>query len=206
MVLRRDIEEVCNVLLVGSTCAARQHTTIIPPIMRNHVASHVDCASPSDVRGCARGRNEPGFADPLLDNLVGNWSLTGKIGARDAAHDVTVEWVLHHQFLRIHECDPKQPHALSGPLPYEAMVFVGYDHQEKKYVAHWLDIFGGRFSETLGYGTRVGDSIKFTFDYPDGPFHTNFTWQPAARTWQWHMEQQKAGTWKTFGDMTLTKK
>ena len=152
------------------------------------------------------GQADQAFADPLLDNLVGNWSLNGKVRGRDAAHDVTVEWVLHHQFLRIHERDPKQPPAANGPLPYEAIVFVGYDNQNKRYVIHWMDIFGGQFSEPVGHGTRSGDSITFTFDYADGPFHTIFTWQPSAHTWHWHMEQQKAGTWQTFADMTLTKR
>jgi hypothetical protein len=40
----------------------------------------------------------------------------------------------------------------------------------ERYVAHWIDVFGGRFSETLGYGKRAGDEIDFIFEYPDGPF------------------------------------
>jgi hypothetical protein len=33
---------------------------------------------------------------------------------------------------------------------------------------------GGRFSETLGYGTRDGNAIRFVFEYPDGPFRTTY--------------------------------
>jgi hypothetical protein len=142
--------------------------------------------------------------DPLLDNLAGLWSLTGKIAGQDAAHNVQAEWVLNHQWLRIHERDPK-PRAAGGRMPYEAMVFVGYDNAGKKYVVHWLDVWGGRFAEAVGYGTREGNTIKIVFDYPDGPFHTNFTWVPESQTWKWFMEQKdKSGKWKPFGEMTLT--
>ena len=55
---------------------------------------------------------------------------------------------------------------------------IGYDHTSERYVAHWMDIYGGRFSETLGYGVRSGDQIEFVFEYPDGPFHTTFRWLP----------------------------
>jgi hypothetical protein len=33
------------------------------------------------------------------------------------------------------------------PSQYEAMVFIGYDNTSERYVAHWIDIFGGRFSK-----------------------------------------------------------
>jgi hypothetical protein len=64
-----------------------------------------------------------------------------------------------------------------------------------------IDIFGGRFSETLGYGTRAGHSIKFTFEYPDGPFHNTFLWNPEPKSWHFLLEQKDAaGKWKTFAD------
>jgi hypothetical protein len=150
------------------------------------------------------GPNNP-LNDSLLDNMVGNWALTGKIAGLDAVHEVTADWVLNHQFLRIHERDPK-PSTPGARKPYEAMIFVGYDNAEKKYVVHWLDVFGGHFS-ARAYGTRDGDAIKFVFEYPDGPFHTTFTWKPESRTWNWYMEQKdQRGQWKTFGDMTLMKR
>ncbi len=69
-----------------------------------------------------------------------------------------------------------------------------------------MDVFGGRFSETLGYGTRDGNEIRFVFEYPDGPFHTTFQWNPAQGTWKWLMEQKnKAGQWAPFADLMLTR-
>jgi hypothetical protein len=144
------------------------------------------------------------FHDELLDQMIGSWNLTGKIVGKIANHSVEAGWVLDHQFLRIHEVD-----ARSAPegVKYEAMVFVGYDNASERYVVHWLDVYGGRFSETLGYGRRSGDSFEFVFEYPDGPFHTTFSWNPETKRWQWKMRtKDKVGKWVEFGDMSLTRK
>ena len=142
------------------------------------------------------------FHDDLLDHLAGKWQLTGQIAGRKATHQVEAEWVLNHQFLRIHERDSAP--AVNGNSPYEAMVFVGRDDMSERYVAHWMDIFGGRWSETLGYGTRTGDAIDFVFEYPDGPFHTTFRWVEDKKQWEWKMRShEKNGGWSDFGLMQL---
>ncbi len=121
-----------------------------------------------------------------------------------ANHSVEVQWVLNHQFLRIHEKDSNPPK--QDDVPYEAMVFLGYDNASERYVAHWIDVFGGRASETLGYGRRSGNTIEFVFEYPDGPFHTSFRWDPQASAWHWLMRtKNKAGEWVEFGRFTLTR-
>ncbi|HEV3418707.1 MAG TPA: DUF1579 family protein [Candidatus Acidoferrum sp.] len=143
------------------------------------------------------------FNDALLDHMVGNWKLTGNVMGRAAEHTVSVEWVLNHQFLRISEKDDAL--ASSDRVPYEAMIMVGYDNTSERYVAHWNDVFGGRFSETLGYGTRAGNEIRFVFEYPDGPFHTTFRWNPETHQWKWLMQQKnKSGLLTEFADLTLT--
>jgi uncharacterized protein DUF1579 len=149
------------------------------------------------------GPNHP-FQDELLDHMQGSWRLTGTIARSRAEHSAEVDWVLNHQFLRIHE---KAAGPTAGGRPaYEAMVFVGYDNASERYVAHWIDNFGGRFSETLGYGKKAGNAVEFVFEYPDGPFHTTFRWQPENATWQWEMRQKNsAGQWVPFADMTLTR-
>ena len=138
------------------------------------------------------GPNRP-FKDELLENLVGDWKLARQIRGQTVQNTVHVDWVLNHQFLRIHMKDA------ATPAQYEAMVFVGYDNASDRYVAHWIDVFGGRFSETLGYGKRDGNSIKFVFEYPDGPFHNTFTWNASDKTWTFLMEQKnKEGKWTIF--------
>jgi hypothetical protein len=143
------------------------------------------------------GRNRI-FHDDFLDNLAGDWKLTRKIRGQSAENTVKAEWVLNHQFLLVHLKDVK------SPPNYEAMVYIGYDNTSERYVGHWIDVFGGRFSETLGYGIRSGNSIKFVFEYPDGPFHNTFTWNPETKSWVFLMEQKdQAGKWKVFAEDTL---
>jgi Protein of unknown function (DUF1579) len=149
------------------------------------------------------GPNHP-FDDSLMDKLAGKWKLSGMIAHQKAEHSVEAEWVLNHQFLRIHEkaLGPGE----GGRLPYEVMAFIGYDNASERYVAHWIDIFGGRVSETLGYGTKRGNAVEFVFEYPDGPFHTTFQWHPETTTWEWVMRQKnETGQWVIFGEMTLAK-
>jgi hypothetical protein len=143
------------------------------------------------------GRNRI-FRDDFLDNLAGDWKLTRNIRGQSGENSVKADWALNHQFLLVHMKDG------SNPPSYEAMAFIGYDNTSERYVAHWIDVFGGRFSETLGYGQRSGNSIKFVFEYPDGPFHNTFTWHPDTKRWVFLMEQKdQTGTWKTFAEDTL---
>ena len=78
------------------------------------------------------------FKDELLDKLVGNWKATGKIGNRAVEYQIKADWTLKHQFLEVHMTDAATPPA------YEARVFIGYDNTSERYVAHWIDAFGGR--------------------------------------------------------------
>ncbi len=143
------------------------------------------------------GRNRV-FHDELLENLAGDWKLTRKIRGQSVQNTARAEWVLNHQFMRLHMKD------VSNPPNYEAMVFIGYDYTSERYVAHWIDVFGGRSSETLGYGTRSGNAIKFVFDYPDGPFHNTFLWNPETKTWNFLMQRKdKTGKWQVFAEDSL---
>lgn len=154
-------------------------------------AAHPQTPAPLD------GRDQI-FHDELLDNLAGDWKLTRKMRGQTVENSVRAEWVLNHQFLLVHMQDD------SRPPRYEAMVFIGYDNGSERYVAHWIDVFGGRFSETLGYGQRSTNTIKFVFEYPDGPFHNTFTWLPETKSWIFLMEQKDpAGKWKVFAEDIL---
>jgi hypothetical protein len=167
----------CSVVLLACFCAA--------PV------THLQAQAPLD------GRNRI-FQDDFLDNLAGDWKLTRKMRTQSVENSVKAEWVLNHQFLRVQMKDT------SNPPNYEALVFIGYDNASERYVAHWMDVFGGRFSETLGYGKRSGNSIKFVFEYPDGPFNNTFTWNPETKGWVFLMEQKdQTGKWSVFAEDTL---
>ncbi len=140
------------------------------------------------------------FKDDLLDNLVGEWKLVRKIRGRITENVAKADWVLNHQFLRIQMRD------VANPPAYEATVFIGYDTTEDRYVVHWLDVFGGRSSQTLGHGTRNGNIVKFMFPYPEHPFVNTFTWNPEAKTWNFLMQQKNADkSWSVFAEDNLTR-
>jgi hypothetical protein len=142
------------------------------------------------------------WRDPLVDRMAGTWKLEGQVMGREAHHEVRAEWVLSHQFLRIQE--KTAAGAPNTERAYEACWFLGYDPISERYVLHLMDVFGARYSETLGYGTREGNQIRFVFEYPDGPFHTTYQWNPEKDTWQWLMEQKdKNGKWVPFADLKL---
>ena len=152
----------------------------------------------------ASGQAPAEWHDDLVDHMAGAWKLEGQVMGHDAHHEVQAEWALNHQFLRIHE--KTSASAPADEHKYEATWVLGYDPVSERYVLHLLDVFGGRFSETLGYGTRDGDAIRFIFEYPDGPFHTTFRWSRDKDSWQWLMEQKnKDGKWTNFADLKLTR-
>ncbi|HVP52808.1 MAG TPA: hypothetical protein VMT05_11895 [Terriglobales bacterium] len=170
--------------------------------MRNYLLAVLLIAALTSLPAAAQA--PPEWHDDFVDHMAGAWALTGQVVGRDAHHDVQAEWVLNHQFLRIHEKT-----AASAPPTerrYEAIWFLGYDAVSERYVLHLMDIFGTRYSETLGYGTRDGNAIRFVFEYPDGPFHTTYRWSPETGSWQWLLEQKnKEGKWTTFADFKLTR-
>lgn len=136
--------------------------------------------------------------------MVGTWKLGGQVMGQEAHHEVRAGWILNHQFLRMEEKTASS--APSTEHPYDALWFLGYDSISDRYVLHLIDVFGGRFSETLGYGTREGNEIRFVFEYPDGPFHTTFRWNPNKDTWEWLMEQKdKNGKRAPFADLKLSR-
>ena len=144
--------------------------------------------------------NDNTFNDPLLEKITGTWNVTGQIGKDKINYNFKASWELNHQFMVLSFADTaKQPQ-------YAAMVFIGFDCISERYVIHWLDNFGGRFSETLGYGIKSGQHIEFRFEYPDGPFINTFMYDDKADTWQFHTKTKNSkGDWIIFGDMYLKK-
>ena len=137
--------------------------------------------------------------DSLLEHLAGTWRATRRARGQVSVSTLDVAWVLNHQFLRLHYRD-------TTAKGYEAMVFIGYDHTSERYVAHWLDMGGARWSETLGYGKPVPHGIEFLFEYPDGPFTNTFTYDATTKTWAALLRQKNArGEWTTFAEEKIQK-
>ena len=155
------------------------------------------------------GESHP-FYDSLLDGLVGTWRVSGKIAGQEINQYCESAWVLNHQFLRVNFIDSETKRLRdSGDrqerAEYEALVFIGYDNMSERYVVHWLDVFGGRFSETIGFGRLNNEnSIKFVFEGPDGPLHNTVSRNPSNGTWSIIIEQKDGqGRWTTFAVETL---
>ena len=148
---------------------------------------------------------QPTFADTLLDRFVGEWMLQGTIAGQQTTHDVSVEWVLAHQYLRIHEVS----RALNtqGKPQYEATVFVAWDPPSRNYVCVWLDVYGGMSPQSIGRATRSGNELPFVFHEANGDtFRTTFAAGKTLDSWSWRMDaEDKTGT-KPFARVTLTRK
>lgn len=139
------------------------------------------------------------FQDSLMGRLAGSWRMTGTMGTKPQDYAVQVDWIMNHQFLQFAMKDR------ITPPQYEATFFLGYDNASERYVAHLIDVFGGRWSETLGYGRREGNSVRFVFEYPEGPFHTVFTLEPNG-DWRVDMTEKAAsGQWRDFAHYRLVK-
>ncbi len=139
---------------------------------------------------------QPPFRDDLLEQLVGFWDVTGAVQGQPVHAHASAEWILNHQFLRVHRKEVEGPH--------ESLMYIGYDTVSERYVAHELDTYGARGSETLGYGIRTGDKIQFVFEYPSGPYHYTMTWDGKEKLWQIVLEfKDRQGRWTTFSTQTL---
>lgn len=152
----------------------------------------------------ARAQAPAHWQDAFADHLAGTWKVEGTLVGQRAHHTVTAEWVLNHQFLRMEE--KTSADAPKGETPYGAIWFLGYDDVSERYVLHLMDIFGARYSETLGYGTRTGNGIRFVFEYPDGPFHNTMRYDSEKDSWEWLLEQKdKNNKWGPFADLHFTR-
>ena len=151
------------------------------------------------VAGAASAQDRT-FNDPFIQQLAGEWTLTRQIRGKEAENIVLAQWVLNHQFLQVHMTDSAQPPA------YEAIVYIGYQHDTQRYVVHWLDVYGGKGS-AIGYGKRAGDSIEVAFQYDDGPFFNTLTWDTLGQGWTFKMESvNKDGKRQLFAIDTLRRK
>ena len=154
---------------------------------RNSAAQ--DTANVQPVDGVTRP-----VRDSMLENLVGRWQLTRVMGGASAGSSVEAHWVLNHKFLELHYIPDR-----GSQQPYEAIVYIGFDNMSDRYVVHWLDIFGGRVSETIGFGARVANGLRLLFEYPDGPFTNTLSFDPATRSWNLLLRQKnQRGEWTTF--------
>lgn len=154
---------------------------------------------------CPVFAQQPTFNDQLLDHLAGKWVLHGTIAGKETTHDVVAEWVLNHQYLRIHETSREKND--KGQVAYEANVYIGWNQQSSEYDCVWLDTYGSVTGESLATAKRSGNELPFLFNYKDGStFHTTFAYNQKVDEWEWRMDAEKNSVMKPFARVKLTKK
>ena len=148
------------------------------------------------------------FQDSFLDHLLGNWVLRGELAHKQTTHDVSAEWVLGHQYVRLHEISRERN--TNGLPAYEAIVFVGWAEPTREYACLWLDStstssFG---IEGVGRAKRSADDIPFVFkdDKHQISFRNTFSYDQKADSWAWRMDNVRNGKDVPFGRVKLTRK
>ncbi len=138
-------------------------------------------------------------ADSLFDRLIGHWVLRGTISKQSTTHDVTFEWMLGREYVRMHEVSHER--APNGKPAYEAIVLFGRDPRTGEYACLWMDNTATSAFDAAGTGRGMvaGDSIPFVFHYTaTTSFHTTFVYNAAMDSWQWHMDNDSAGVRRPF--------
>ena len=82
---------------------------------------------------------QPTFQDELLDRYQGTWLLQGTIAGKPTAHDISVNWVINHQYVDMHETSHEKN--AKGEPAYAAIVFIGWDAASSRYFAIWHDVW-----------------------------------------------------------------
>jgi len=149
---------------------------------------------------------QQGFQDELLDQMAGNWLMSGTIGGTQVTHDLVAEWVLGHQYLRFHEVARELDS--EGVPAYEAIVFIGWHQATGRHTCLWLDVTGSgaQFPDATGYAEPADDELAFVFDTgDDSVIHTTFTYDRKSDAWHWLMEIDRGAKHSTFARVSLTR-
>jgi hypothetical protein len=159
------------------------------------------------ISACIAAAQDSTFQDPLLDRMTGEWLMQGIIDGKTTTHDVSIQWVLGHQYIQIREISREKN--VKGDAEYEAIVYIGWDKPADQYTCLWLDVTGagGLNGQAIGHAKRAADRLAFLFRLGEGNiFHTTFVYDTASGIWQWLMDGEENGKLQPFARLKLTKK
>ena len=154
----------------------------------------------------ALGQTHPQSPADLLNQLEGNWVLRGKIAGRPTVHDVQAHWILHHEYLQIHEVSRDKDS--QGSPAYEAEILVSWEPKTNQYACLWLDsTAGGALTSQVTCRAKPAvNAIPFVFAIsPADSIHTTFTYNEGADTWQWLIDNVTNGKSDRFADVELSR-
>lgn len=148
---------------------------------------------------------QPPVSSPLLDHLSGKWLMEGTIAGQPTKHDLDIQWVLDHHYLQIHEVS--QEKKANGQPQYEAMVYVAWNEQPKRYSCAWLDVYGGFSVGSIGIAPPSENELAFLFKNEKGEtdFSNDFVYDPKTDTWSDSLDNIVNGARKPFGRVKLTR-
>ena len=139
---------------------------------------------------------------PLLDRLVGRWTMDGTVRQKAATYRLDAVWVLQRRFVELHMVDARHT-----PAQYEARVFIGADTASGALLAHWLDNTGAAYSVPPATGQVRGDSLTLDFPYVGGAFHDTFVYDSSSDSWTMRLDAADgAGGWTRFADYRVTRR
>lgn len=146
--------------------------------------------------------------EALMDDMVGEWLMTGTVNGERVIHDVQAEWILGRRYVRIHEVSRERDEY--GGLAYEAWIHLAWDSQNAKYVVMWLDNTATtNFAEEgVGHGKRDGDRIPFVWRLADGSgIRNTFEYDREDDTWSWAIDNVgDSGAISVFARLHLERK
>ena len=146
--------------------------------------------------------------EALMDDMVGEWLMTGTVNGESVTHDVRAEWILGRRYVRIHEVSRERDE--DGGLTYEAWIHLAWDAQNAKYVVMWLDNTATtNFAEEgVGHGKPDGDRIPFVWNLADGSgIRNTFEYRRADDTWSWAIDNVgDSGAISAFARLQLERK
>jgi hypothetical protein len=142
----------------------------------------------------------------LLDHLAGKWTLKGRLGTKQTAHDVEADWVLNKGYLRLHEISHERDNG--GKPAYEAIVFLAWEPKSREYSCLWLDSTApGGLSNPIAHGAQGGSSIPLIWVFsPSHSLHTTFAYDKRSDTWRLTIDDLDQGKSERFGDVVLSRK
>jgi hypothetical protein len=143
---------------------------------------------------------------PLMEKLVGRWSLTGTIAGKPAKDEVRTEWTLQGNSIRLEEKSFERDKF--GKPAYEATVFIGWDDAAKTYRCISLDSTEVINGSVTCDAAPAPNKMPFSFKtVRDGVILTNtFTYCPVNDQWTWAIDYITKDKSEPFARLTLTRR
>jgi len=144
------------------------------------------------------------FEHPLIENLAGQWVLTGDIAGQSVTHDITAEWVLGHHYLQLHELSREKE--ADGSAVYEAIIYIGWNAPNEQFACQWLDITGGWGLDcsAIGHGAATDGVIPFVFvTGSDTAIDNTFAYHESTDHWTWKIVNVRGDERSIFAEVRL---